>query len=646
MSTTDRTDIEAAATAGSAEPDGAAARAVDPAAAGDAEPTRDTTAPRGADRLVEALLAEGVETVFGLPGGASLALHDAIDASAIRHVLVRHEAAAGHAAEGWARSSGRTGVAIVTSGPGATNLVTPIADAYADSLPTVFITAQVPTTLRGSNAFQECDVIGMTAPIVKHGIAVERADDVADAIHEAFAIAGSGRPGPVLVDVPSDLLKAPARASRGGRGGVDLPGYRPRETPNGRQLRRAAEAIAVARRPVLYAGGGVVHAGAEAELTTLARRHDLPVVTTLMALGAYPQGDVRWLGMPGMYGAIPANRALHEADLIVAVGARFDDRVTGRLDAFAPRARVVHVDADASEIGKNVAAHVPVVGDAKAALRGIADALRTLAEEGEVAAELRPWWETIAAWRAAHPARRLEHTDGVISAEATLDRLQELTAGRAIVTTDVGQHQMWAAQRLRFASPRNWVTSGGLGTMGFGLPAAIGAALATASADEAGVARRGDGEDGKALGVPGDGPIPAGRSDDTAIAQPDHPPVVCVTGDGSLLMNLQELATAAAEGAPVKVLLFDNASLGMVRQQQDTHYAGRRAASSLPGLDWVSLSTGFGVPAWSVEYPADLDDAMTEWLAADGPALLRIGLPVDQGCDPAFAAGTVAVARD
>ncbi|WP_084269418.1 biosynthetic-type acetolactate synthase large subunit [Patulibacter minatonensis] len=607
-------------------------RTADPAAAataaGDAEPPRDHTTLRGADRLVEALVAEGVDTVFGLPGGASLALHDAIDASAIRHVLVRHEAAAGHAAEGWARASGRTGVAIVTSGPGATNLVTAIADAYADSLPTVFITAQVPTTLRGSNAFQECDVIGMTAPVVKHGIAVERADDVADAIHEAFAIAGSGRPGPVLVDVPSDLLKAPARESRGGRDGVDLPGYRPRETPNGRQLRRAAEAIAVARRPVLYAGGGVVHACAEAELTALARRHDLPVVTTLMALGAYPQGDVRWLGMPGMYGAAPANRALHEADLIVAVGARFDDRVTGRLDAFAPRARVVHVDADASEIGKNVAAHVPVVGDAKAALAGIADALRTLAEEGEVAAELRPWWQRIAAWRAEHPVRRLEHTDDAISAEATLDRLRELTGDRAIVTTDVGQHQMWAAQRLRFAAPRNWVTSGGLGTMGFGLPAAIGAALATA------------GDDGT-RGTGGDDRDGTARADAA-----DRPPVVCVTGDGSLVMHLQELATAVAEDVPVKVLLFDNASLGMVRQQQDTHYAGRRAASSLPGLDWVALGAGFGVPAWSVDDPADLDDAMATWLATDGPALLRIGLPVDQGCDPAFAAGTVAVPRD
>jgi acetolactate synthase-1/2/3 large subunit len=614
-----------------------ATEATEPTAAADAEPAAPATAPRGADRLVEALAAEGVDLVFGLPGGASLALHDALDASPIRHVLVRHEAAAGHAAEGYAKASGRVGVAIVTSGPGATNLVTAIADAYADSLPTVFITAQVPTTLRGSNAFQECDVIGMTAPVVKHGIAVERADDVGTAIHEAFVIAATGRPGPVVVDVPSDLLKAPARAPQGA---PQLPGYRPRTAPNGRQVRRAAEAILAARRPVLYAGGGVVHAGAERELTALARRCDLPVVTTLMALGAYPQHDVRWLGMPGMYGTETANRALDEADLIVAVGARFDDRVTGRLATFAPRARVVHVDADASEVGKNVAAHVPVVGDAREALAAIAAALDAIGDEDRGPA-LRPWWERLSAWRHEHPARRPAHEDGAISAEATLDRLQALTGGRAIVTTDVGQHQMWAAQRLRFAGPRRWITSGGLGTMGFGLPAAIGASLAVQAALRDGARTAADGVVGGASaggeaahGVLGDGtPVDA----DT--------PVVCVSGDGSLVMHLQELATAVDAGTPVKVLLFDNASLGMVRQQQDTHYAGRRAASALPGLDWEALGRGFGVAARSVEDPAEIDAALDELLAADGPALLRVGIPVDQGCDPTFAAGAAAVRR-
>jgi acetolactate synthase-1/2/3 large subunit len=558
--------------------------------------------PRGADRLVEALIAEGVTTVFGLPGGASLPIHDALIASPIDHVLVRHEAAAGHAAEGYAKATGRVGVALVTSGPGATNLVTAIADAHADSVPTVFLTAQVPTTLRGTDAFQECDVLSMTAPIVKHAIGVESADGIAPAIHEAFHVARTGRPGPVLVDVPSDLAKAPARAARGP---LSLPGYRVRETPNGAQIRRAAEAIAVARRPVVLAGGGVVHADAHAELTALVRDFDLPVTTTLMALGAIPGTDPRWLGMPGMYGAPAANATLQAADLIVAVGARFDDRVTGDLGAFARDARVVHVDVDAAELGKNVEAHVPVVGDAGLALAAIAERLRELRPDGE---RLVEWWARIDGWRAQHAVAAPAHAPGdgfgpgTISAEATLERLDALTGGQATVTTDVGQHQMWAAQRLRFATPRRWLTSGGLGTMGFGLPAAIGAAVAAA-------------EDA------------------------DARPVVCVSGDGSMLMNLQELATAAELGVPVKVLLFDNASLGMVREQQDTHYAGRRSASMLPGLDWEALGRGFGVWARSIEDPAEVDGALEALLAADGPALLRVGIPVDQGCEPAFRAG-------
>ena len=329
---------------------------------------------RGADRLIAALEAEAVDTVFGLPGGASLAIHDALHDSPIRHVLARHEAGAGHAAEGYARASGRVGVALVTSGPGATNLLTAIADAYMDSVPTVFITAQVASRLAGSMAFQECDVLGMTHPIVKHSIAVEEPDHVARAIHEAFHVARTRRPGPVLVDVPSDASKGVARADAGGA--PSLPGYRTRDVPNGRQLRRAAAAIAQARRPVLYAGGGVVHAEASAELTALGRRFALPVTTTLMALGAFPASDPRWLGMLGMHGTRAANWAVDEADLIVAVGARFDDRVTGQLASFAQQATIVHVDVDAAEIGKNVAAHVPVVGDARRALAAIHGALR------------------------------------------------------------------------------------------------------------------------------------------------------------------------------------------------------------------------------------------------------------------------------
>jgi acetolactate synthase-1/2/3 large subunit len=540
---------------------------------------------------------EGIEVVFGLPGGASLALHDALGASSIRHVLVRQEAAAGHAAEGWAKASGRLGVAIVTSGPGATNLVTAVADAHADSVPTVFVTAQVATNLRGTDAFQECDVTGMTAPIAKHVISVERVDDVATAVADACLIARTGRPGPVVVDVPADLLKAPAHTPRQPAETVRLPGYRPAVTPNGRQLQRAAGVIAAAHRPVLYAGGGVVHADAHRELTGLAQHHDLPVVTTLMALGVFPSADRRWLGMPGMYGTEAANQALHEADLIIAVGARFDDRVTGRLESWAPHARIIQIDVDPSEIDKNVAVHVPVLGDARAALTGIHDALARHAAPPE---RLTAWWNRIAQWASdwtAPPQR-----DGVIDPEAVLDQLQALTAGHAIVTTDVGQHQMWAARRLRFNAPRQWITSGGLGTMGFGLPAAIGAKLA-------------------------------------------HPrtPVICVTGDGSLLMHLAELATAVDINAAVRILLFDNASLGMVAQQQDEHYDRRRTASSLPRLDWAQIANGFGVQARPLRAAADTDAGLSWLLNADGPALLHVEIPHDRACALAFAAGTPAV---
>ena len=548
---------------------------------------------RGADRLIAALEREGTDCVFGLPGGASLAIHDALHDSAIRHVLVRHEAGAGHAAEGYAKASGRVGVALVTSGPGATNLVTPIADAHMDSVPTVFITAQVRSDLRGTNAFQETDVLGMTAPICKHAIGIERADDVADAIREAFHVARTGRPGPVVVDVPSDIARAPARA---GTGTPALPGYRTRVVPNGKQLRTAAQAVAAASRPVLYAGGGVVHAEAAVELAALARAADLPVTTTLMALGAYPASDHRWLGMLGMHGTRVANFAMDEADLIVAVGARFDDRVTGELASFAQRARIVHIDVDAAEIGKNVAAHVPVVGDARQALEALRAHLERLAPSPE---RLAPWWRRIASWRSAHPPRAAGHADAGVDAEAALDALQAATGGQAIVTTDVGQHQMWAANRLRFDVPRRWLTSGGLGTMGFGLPAALGAQVA----------------------------FPAAQ-------------VVCVTGDGSLLMNVAELATAAEEALPVKVLLLDNEALGMVRQQQDLFWNGRRTASSLGGaLDWELLARGFGVAARSVSDGADLEDALHETLEEDGPALLHVAIERDADCLPMFRPG-------
>ena len=532
---------------------------------------------RGADALIAALERAGVDTVFGMPGGASLPLYDALLDSPIRHVLMRHEAAAGHAAEGYARATGRVGVAFATSGPGATNLVTPICDAHMDSIPTLFVTGQVRTALRGSNAFQEADVIGITAPIVKHSLSVERPDDIAQAVTDALHLAAAGRPGPVLLDVPVDVAAAPARDIA--PHAPQIPGYRPRTKPNGRQIRIARDAIAAARRPVLYAGGGVVHAGAAAELTALARLTGMPVTTTLMALGAFPASDRQWIGMLGMHGTPAANWAMDEADLIVAVGARFDDRVTGDLAEFARHAKIVHIDVDPAEIGKNVPVHVPIVGDARRALAALAE-ISGDSDRGRLA----DWWERIDSWR-ADPS---PHTD----AEAALDALQDIIGGDAIVTTDVGQHQMWAANRLRFDRPRRWITSGGLGTMGFGLPAAIGA----------------------------------------QIACPDET-VVCVTGEGSLLLNVQELATVAHERLPVKIVVLDNRCLGMVRQQQDMFWNGRRSEIDLGATpDWLALARSFGIPAH--------DDIAA--VADPGPALIHVPIDPDSDCLPMFKPGTAA----
>ncbi|WP_028062496.1 biosynthetic-type acetolactate synthase large subunit [Solirubrobacter soli] len=551
---------------------------------------------RGADALIRALERAGIDTVFGIPGGACLPIYDALHDSTIRHVLMRHEAAAGHAAEGYARATGRIGVAIGTSGPGATNLVTAIADAAMDSTPTLFITGQVKTTLRGTNAFQEADVMGITQPLVKHSIAVESADEVAQAVVDALRIATSGRPGPVLIDVPVDIANAPARDTTHP---PYLPGYRPRERPNGRQIRRAAEAIANARRPVLYAGGGVTNADASDELRELAALTGAPVTTTLMALGTIPASHPQWLGMLGMHGTRVANWAMDEADLIVAIGARFDDRVTGAIDEFARDAKIVHIDVDPSEIGKIVTAHVPVVGDAKLSLSALIECYGKLDADPTRLAE---WWRRIRGWQAAHPLREPEPAEpGCVAPEFALDRLAA-SLGDAIVTTDVGQHQMWAAGRLGFETPRRWITSGGLGTMGFGLPAALGAQAAS----------------------------------------PDST-VVCVSGEGSFLMNVQELATAVEERLPVKVLLLDNASLGMVRQQQDLFWGGRRTAVDLGASpDWELLARAFGWAARSIGDGEDVDDALAETLAEPGPALLHVRIAPEANCLPMFRPGGAA----
>src|SRR5919204_565040 len=484
---------------------------------------------RAVDAVMECLKAEGVDVVFGLPGGANIPTYDALHDAGIRHVLVRHEAGGGHAAEGYAKATGKVGVCLATSGPGATNVVTPIQDAMMDSVATVFITGQVRTDLLGTDGFQEADVLGITMPAVKHSFMIQHPLEIPRALHEAFYIARTGRPGPVVVDIPTDLSRAdiPYEPVTD----VHLPGYQPTTEGNAKQIRQAAKALAASRRPVLYAGGGVVNANASAELVELATADRFPITCTLMGLGAFPAPHEQWLGMLGMHGTRSANYAMDEADLIVAIGARFDDRVTGKLSEFAPRAKFIHIDIDPAEISKNVPAHIPIVGDAKHVLAKLVIEYRAI---GADPARLDAWWTRIEGWREKHPLAYEDSSDAEIKPQYMIKALYEATGGEAIVTSDVGQHQMWAAQYYHFKKPRQWINSGGLGTMGFGLPAAMGA----------------------------------------AVACPDEN-VVCLAGDGSLVMVCQEFATAAHHDVPVKVFLMNNGYMGMVRQWQELFWDGR-----------------------------------------------------------------------
>jgi len=546
---------------------------------------------------MECLKAEGVEHVFGIPGGANLPTYDALYDAGLRHVQCRHEQGAGHAAEGYAKASGRVGVALATSGPGATNLVTPIADAMMDSVPTVFITGQVRTDLLGTDGFQEADVTGITMPIVKHSLMIQDPTEIPEAIHEAFHIARTGRPGPVLVDIPQDLSRADIAYEP--VDSVQLPGYQPTKEGNTKQIRLAAKALANARRPVIYAGGGVVNAEASKDLVELATSDRFPVTCTLMGLGAFPAPHEQWLGMLGMHGTRAANYAMDEADLICSVGARFDDRITGKLSEFAPRAKFIHIDVDPAEISKNVPAHIPIVGDAKRILPKLTAEYRALDTDSS---RLDGWWERIDGWREKHPLSYEDSEGSEIKPQYMIEALYEATAGNAIVTSDVGQHQMWCAQYFHFPGPRRWINSGGLGTMGFGLPSAMGA----------------------------------------KVAMPDEQ-VVCVAGDGSLIMNIQELATCVTEGIAVKVFIMNNGYLGMVRQWQELFWDRRYSSVDMGASpDWVKLAEAFGATGMRVDDKAELPAAMKKALETDGPVVCDVRVTPEENCYPMIPAGQAA----
>jgi acetolactate synthase I/II/III large subunit len=554
---------------------------------------------RAVDAVMECLKAEGVEVVFGYPGGANLPTYDAFVDAGIRHVLVRHEAGGGHAAEGYAKATGKVGVAFGTSGPGATNLVTPITDAMMDSVPCVFVTGQVRTELLGTDGFQEADMMGITMPIVKHSFMLRHPLELPRMIHEAFHVARSGRPGPVVVDIPQDLSRAEIPYAP--VTDVHLPGYQPTTEGNTKQIRQAAKALAAARRPVIYAGGGVVNAEASAELIELVRSGGFPITCTLMALGAYPAPDPQWLGMLGMHGTRAANYAMDEADLICAVGARFDDRITGKLSEFAPRAKFIHIDIDPAEISKNIPAHIPIVGDAKNVLERLTREYRALEADRS---RLEEWWERIRGWQAKHPLQYEDSHDGEIKPQYAVQALYEATGGDAIVSSDVGQHQMWTAQYFHFDRPRRWINSGGLGTMGFGLPAAMGAKV--------------------------------GRPDET---------VVCISGDGSFQMNAQELATCAENGIDVKVFILNNGYLGMVRQWQELFWDGRYSHVDMGRFpDFVKLADAYGCTGLRFTDKTTLVRDMREAIATDGPVVVDVRVTREENTYPMIAPG--AAARD
>ena len=563
----------------------------------------------GAQSLVRSLEAVGVEVIFGIPGGAILPLYDPLFDSKIRHVLVRHEQGAGHAATGYAQATGRVGVCMATSGPGATNLVTPIADAYMDSVPIVAITGQVPSPSIGSDAFQEADICGITLPITKHNFLVTDAADIPKTIAAAFHIASTGRPGPVLVDVPKDILQAKTTFTWPKQ--LDLPGYRPNLRPHAKQVREAAKLITAAERPVLYVGGGVLKAHAAEELFALAELTGIPVVTTLMARGAFPDSHPQHLGMPGMHGSVAAVTALQKSDLLITLGARFDDRVTGHLPTFAPDAKVIHADVDPAEIGKNRAADVPIVGDAKAVIRELTSVLRN-----EPKRDLSAWWAKVDGWRETYPVGYDLPADGTLSPQYVIERLGQIAGPDCIYVAGVGQHQMWAAQFVKYEKPYTWLNSGGAGTMGYAVPAAMGA----------------------------------------KVGKPDTL-VWAIDGDGCFQMTNQELATCAIEGIPIKVAVINNGALGMVRQWQTLFYQERYSNTDLrkgqPTYvpDFVKLAEALGGVGLRCDSAADVDATIEKAMGVtDRPVVIDFVVHQDAMVWPMVAAGTsnddIKVARD
>lgn len=567
----------------------------------------------GADAVVRSLEELGTEIVFGLPGGAVLPLYDALfRAEKLRHVLVRHEQGAGHAAEGYAVASGKVGVCIATSGPGATNLVTPIADAYLDSVPMVAITGQVGSPLLGTDAFQEADIRGITMPITKHNVMVTKAEDIPRAIASAFHIASTGRPGPVLVDIPKDVQNAEIEFNWPPK--VDLPGYKPNTKPHNRQIAQAAKMISKAERPVLYIGGGVVKANAHKQLAEFVEATGVPVVTTLMALGAFPQSHPLYLGMPGMHGTVPAVGAFQESDLLIAIGARFDDRVTGDTDTFAPHAKIIHADIDPAEVGKIRAVDVPIVGDAKRVLseltdhfagKGAGKGAEKGAEKGKVKApSIDPWIARLQDLKERFPRGYEPHTDGTLAPQFVLETLSKVAGSEAIYVSGVGQHQMWSAQFIDYEKPRHWINSGGAGTMGFSIPAAMGAKAAMPDAE-----------------------------------------VWAIDGDGCFQMTNQEITTAALEGFPIKVALINNGNLGMVRQWQTLFYEGNYSHTKLGGEvyvpDFVKLSEALGAVSFRVTSADEVEAAIQRAREInDRPVVVEFVVGEDAQVWPMIAAGT------